>query len=40
MHPTAFTDVDPVVSLRRYHEQFLPVAFEGTWMARLTLGRT
>ena len=36
LHPAAFADVDPVAELRRYHEQFLPVAFEGTWMARLT----
>ena len=36
MHPDAFADVDPVTDLRRYHEQFLPVTFEGTWMARLT----
>ena len=36
LHPAAFSDVDPVDSLRRYHERFLPVAFEGTWMARLT----
>ena len=35
LHPAAFSDVDPVASLRRYHERFLPVAFEGTWMARL-----
>lgn len=33
--PERFTDIDPVQELRRYHEQFLPVAFEGTWMARL-----
>ena len=36
MHPDAFADVDPVADLRRYHEQFLPVTFDGTWMARLT----
>jgi ABC-type Fe3+-hydroxamate transport system substrate-binding protein len=35
MHPAAFSDVDPVEGLRRYHERFLPVAFEGCWMARL-----
>lgn len=34
--PDRFADIDPVAELRRYHEQFLPVAFEGTWMARLT----
>ena len=36
IHPDRFADVDPVAELRRYHEQYLPVAFEGTWMARLT----
>ena len=36
LHPAEFADVDPVADLRRYHERFLPVAFEGTWMARLT----
>ena len=39
LHPDAFADIDPVVSLRRYHEQFLPVTFEGTWMARVTPAR-
>lgn len=34
--PDRFTDIDPVAELRRYHEQFLPVAFDGTWMTRLT----
>ena len=34
--PDRFADVDPVAELRRFHEQFLPVAFDGTWMARLT----
>ncbi len=34
--PDRFADLDPVAELRRYHEQFLPVAFDGTWMARLT----
>ena len=36
IHPEAFADIDPVAELRRYHEQFLPVSFEGTWMTRLT----
>lgn len=36
LYPAAFADIDPVGELHRYHEQFLPVAFEGTWMARLT----
>jgi len=35
LHPDMFADIDPVESLRRYHERFLPVTFEGTWMARL-----
>lgn len=35
LHPAAFSDIDPVDSLRRYHETFLPVPFSGTWMARL-----
>ena len=39
LHPDAFTDIDPVESLRRYHAQFLPVEFEGCWMARLTPAR-
>jgi ABC-type Fe3+-hydroxamate transport system substrate-binding protein len=34
--PDRFADLDPVAEMRRYHEQFLPVPFEGTWMARLT----
>jgi iron complex transport system substrate-binding protein len=36
LHPDAFEDIDPVESLRHYHEQFLPVTFEGCWMARQT----
>ena len=36
IHPERFADIDPVGELRSYHERFLPVAFEGTWMARLT----
>jgi ABC-type Fe3+-hydroxamate transport system substrate-binding protein len=40
LHPDAFEDVDPVASLRHYHEQFLPVTFEGCWMARLSPSRT
>ena len=35
IHPEAFANIDPVAELRRYHEQFLPVTFEGTWMTRL-----
>jgi ABC-type Fe3+-hydroxamate transport system substrate-binding protein len=33
--PDRFADIDPVGELRRYHEQYLPVHFEGIWMARL-----
>lgn len=36
LFPDRFADLDPVAELRRYHQQFLPVAFDGTWMARLT----
>jgi iron complex transport system substrate-binding protein len=39
LHPDAFSDIDPVVSLRGYHEQFLPVKFEGCWMARVMPAR-
>ena len=35
LYPEAFADIDPVAELRRYHEQFLPVPFDGTWMTRL-----
>lgn len=35
LHPEAFADVDPVDSLKRYHETFLPITFAGTWMTRL-----
>ncbi len=34
--PGRFADIDPVDELRRYHEQYLPVPFEGTWMTRFT----
>ena len=33
--PDRFADIDPMAELRRYHEQYLPVRFEGTWMTRL-----
>ena len=36
LHPERFTDLDPVAELRDYHARFMPVAFEGSWMARLT----
>jgi ABC-type Fe3+-hydroxamate transport system substrate-binding protein len=34
--PAEFSDIDPIGELRAYHERYLPVTFEGTWMARLT----
>ena len=36
LYPDRFADIDPVGELRQYHERYLPVTFEGTWMARLT----
>ncbi len=36
IYPAQFSDIDPVGELRTYHERWLPVRFEGTWMARLT----
>ncbi len=35
LHPAAFSDVDPQESLRAYHATYMPVPYEGTWMARL-----
>lgn len=35
MHPAEFADVDPVANLAKYHAAYMPVPFEGTWMARL-----
>lgn len=35
LYPEAFADVDPVASLRAYHERYLPVTFGGTWMLPL-----
>ncbi len=35
LHPDAFADVDPVANLAKYHATYMPVPFEGTWMARL-----
>jgi iron complex transport system substrate-binding protein len=34
LHPDAFTDIDPQAELRRFHERFLPIPFEGQWMVR------
>jgi ABC-type Fe3+-hydroxamate transport system substrate-binding protein len=36
--PAQFADIDPIDELRRYHAQYLPVTFEGTWMAKLEGG--
>ena len=36
LFPAQSKDLDPVAELRRYHEKYLPVKFDGTWMARLT----
>lgn len=36
LYPDVFEDIDPVQSLRDYHERFLPVPFAGTWMLPLT----
>lgn len=35
LHPDRFSDLDPVAELREYHARFMPVAFDGCWMARL-----
>lgn len=35
LYPERFADVDPIRSLREYHERFLPVTFSGTWMLPL-----
>lgn len=34
-YPAHFADVDPVATLRDYQDQWLPVPYSGTWMARL-----
>ena len=36
IHPSRFSDIDPVAELKAYHDTYLPVRFEGTWMARLS----
>lgn len=36
LYPAQFADVDPEATIRRYHERWLPVPFEGTWFIRLT----
>ncbi len=35
IYPAQFADIDPVEELRQYHAAYLPVPFEGTWMARV-----
>jgi ABC-type Fe3+-hydroxamate transport system substrate-binding protein len=35
LYPAQFADVDPIGSLRAYHERYLPVAFGGVWMLQL-----
>lgn len=32
--PERFADLDPIAALRRYHETYLPIAFDGTWMVK------
>jgi ABC-type Fe3+-hydroxamate transport system substrate-binding protein len=34
LFPAAFADIDPVGELRDFHQRFLPVTFEGCWMAQ------
>lgn len=38
LYPEHFGDADPATALRDFHDRYLPVAFAGTWMARLTDG--
>ena len=35
LHPAEFADVDPLANLAKFHATYMPVPFEGTWMARL-----
>lgn len=35
MHPDAMSDIDPVAGLRRFHDRFMPIPFEGQWMVRM-----
>lgn len=37
--PAVFADVDPEGELRAFHATYLPVAFEGCWMAQLAPNR-
>lgn len=36
LYPQEFADVDPAEAFRAYHAKYLPVAYSGTWMARVT----
>lgn len=40
LHPEQFADIDPLAELRRFHEQWLPIGFEGCWMTRLAPARS
>lgn len=33
LHPDLFGQLDPVAGLRRWHDEWLPVPFEGSWLA-------
>lgn len=35
IYPEQFKDIDPEISLREFHERFLPVKYRGTWFASL-----
>ncbi len=35
LHPDAFADVDPEATLKRFFDDYMPVAFTGTYMTRL-----
>lgn len=35
LYPDAFADIDPHAEFKAYHERFLPVAFNGTWVVPL-----
>jgi ABC-type Fe3+-hydroxamate transport system substrate-binding protein len=36
LYPDVFADVDPEANFKAYHARYLPVAYSGTWMIRLT----
>lgn len=35
LYPEAFADIDPAASFKAYHEKYLPIAYNGTWMLPL-----